>query len=34
MENMTLNEILQAKGITDDVIKAIAEEMEKTKHII
>ena len=31
MENMTLNEILQAKGITDDVIKAIAEEMKTNK---
>ena len=28
---MTLNEILQAKGITDDVIKAIAEEMKTNK---
>lgn len=31
MENMTLNEILQAKGITDDVIKEIAEEMKTNK---
>lgn len=28
---MNLNEILQAKGITDDVIKAIAEEMKANK---
>lgn len=28
---MTLNEILQAKGITDDVIKAIVEEMKTNK---
>lgn len=28
---MTLNEILQAKGITDDVIKAIVEDMKTNK---